>query len=110
MKKNNSITQSREQGTVTILQGQVPVIIVQSHDGASEATMAVNFLRSGCPQIQLVLENGTEAPERQQRIADLLLAIQLPTEMFWLFGKVKAWSTDKPYTVLTFQDKNRKIK
>lgn len=45
-------------GIVTVSPGEVPVIKTTSNKGLDELIMAMNFLRSGCPAVQLVSEYG----------------------------------------------------
>ena len=48
------VTQSCSRESITVLEGEVPVI-GPSFDSMEQAVaMAVNFLRSGCPEVQLI--------------------------------------------------------
>ncbi len=89
MKKTSLVTQAGNQ-TVTVRSRGVPVILIKSKEGWAETVMAVNFLRTGCLKVQLVIANGHEALlTTHQSMNSLLLKLQLPEEKFWLFEKPK---------------------
>jgi hypothetical protein len=101
MKNRDVVTQSAG-GIVTTGRGKVPVILVHEEDGHYEAIMAVNFLRAGCHEIQLVMKNGHESLlVTYQKMGDLMVALQTEEEKFWLFGKPKLEVGG--YTVVIFK-------
>ncbi len=68
---------------VTVSQGQIPVIIFAEWTQAQEvAAKAVNFLRSGCPVVQVILDNPgmrgeKEIEEMRGRLADAVDALSV---------------------------------
>jgi len=105
MKNNTLITQSGKI-TVTVRSDKVPVIETSRGDLTSEAVMAVNFLRAGCPDVQFVVQNGPDAISKRNSLARMLLMLQLSDELFWLFGK--PLNKHGGYTVLILCDKKSK--
>jgi len=103
MKKTSLLSQKIGEQTVTTRAGKVPIIKIESENPYAEAIMAVNFLRAGCPEVQLVIENGhQEANVTCPNLRDILLDLQLQDEKnFWLFGKPKL--AKGGITVLIFQ-------
>jgi hypothetical protein len=47
---------SQSDTTITVIPGEVPVINETEHYGLSNLIMGLNFLRAGCPGIQLAFE------------------------------------------------------
>ena len=68
-KGSELITQSH--GQVTVPSGRIPVLL-GSHAADILAQMAVNFLRSGCPMVQVIFE---VSPGWESRLASLRSAI-----------------------------------
>jgi anion-transporting ArsA/GET3 family ATPase len=67
---------SQSADSVTVSQGQIPVIIFVKWTQAQEvAAKAINFLRSGCPVVQVILDNPgmkgeREIEEMRERLSD----------------------------------------
>ena len=50
-------TISQSPSFITVSQGQIPVILYRDYNQAQEiAARAVNFLRSGCPVVQVIID------------------------------------------------------
>ncbi len=68
---------------VTVSQGQIPVIIFVKWTQAQEvAAKAVNFLRSGCPVVQVIIDNPgmkgeKEIEEMRGRLSDAVGALSV---------------------------------
>lgn len=60
---------------VTAAQDQVPVLVARSSEGFYEVPMAINFLRSGCPAVQIVYQYNEFA-----KMENLMRALELPGE------------------------------
>lgn len=87
--KKRLLTQAINQ-VATVKSGKVPIVRIKSKDGHEEAVMAINFLRAGCPEVQLVVDNGHEVVfGAYTKMKELMLRLQLPKERFWLLGKPK---------------------
>jgi hypothetical protein len=67
--------------SVTVPTNAVPVIYVGNEDSIPDAVMAVNFLRSGCPAAQVIIDRGIEKFEKN------LEMLSLPGEKFEVTGK-----------------------
>lgn len=79
----------------------VPVIMITDEEPMNEAILAVNLLHSGCPGVQMVIRNGhQERNVTHINLRDILVALQLPDEKFWLFGSPKL--EKKGFTVMEF--------
>jgi hypothetical protein len=68
-------------GHVTIAQGETPVICAEEYSSA-HTCMAVNFLRSGCPIVQLLLYEVHRHGETLDSVYILLERLQLEGEKF----------------------------
>lgn len=67
--------------TITIMEGEVPVVPVIGASCESEVALIVNLLRSGCPAIQAVL-NADYLGVLCSRMDNLLARLELPREHF----------------------------
>ena len=81
-------------GIVTIAEGQVPVLRASSPDGQQDIPMAVNFLRSGCPAVQMVYINMKQFIDE---VETLLHDLELPGEQFVLRRKLVGVTPTSPY-------------
>ena len=104
--KNVILVSQGGHAVTTVQYGKVPVINIEGEGAVQEAIMAVNFLRSGCPKVQLVIANEPEAPSIVEEMTRFMLTLQLPEEKFYLFGKPK--NVNGGQTVLIFSDKYSK--
>ncbi|TSC71758.1 MAG: hypothetical protein G01um101438_911 [Parcubacteria group bacterium Gr01-1014_38] len=79
---------------VTIPTGQVPVLEYTSP--GSVAAMAVNFLRCGCPMVQVLLETWglAQAEACQSKTRSVLQALELPGE-----DLESSRSKDRPFVI-----------
>ena len=69
-------------GIITVSTGGVPILYSSSRDVEGDiVVMAVNFLRAGCPAVQLLLDT-TYAEEWYQPLEELLGKLALPKESF----------------------------
>jgi hypothetical protein len=82
MKQRQAHIQQSNQGIVTVSDGEVPVIHALTFDLVSEILMAVNFLRSGCPAVQIFYPYHMGENENFQRAREILAALQLEKELF----------------------------
>lgn len=69
---------------VMIPRGEVPVLAGQSQgeDPAPLAAMVANFLRCGCPAVEVFWSYFTRSPEAEVELHDAIVHLQLPTEQF----------------------------
>lgn len=63
---------------VTVAEGQVPVFLSRDIASKQEIVSAVNFLRSGCPEVQIVYPYGDDFTPMHT----LLQSLQRPGEVF----------------------------
>ena len=66
-------------GIITIASGETPVIDSESMSETAEKT--VNFLRSGCPQVQIIITKHDSSAYEKQHIATIK-ALALEGEVF----------------------------
>ena len=100
MKKESHITRQHPQ--IQIRTKPVPILLVEGNSPHLAAIQAVNFIRSGNHEVQLVIENGHESALRTyKQLSDLILELQQEEEKFWLFGKPKL--ENGGHTVVRFQ-------
>ena len=57
MEKNQIVTQAFAGETVTVLNGKIPVIVLNDSDVTSYVAAAVNFLNCGCPAVKIVVQS-----------------------------------------------------
>lgn len=88
MEQKLALIQQQDCGQlVTILQGEAPVIELSSVTGGAEAIMAINFLRSGCPTVQLYdVDKTHNLPSYEEKVTGHFEKIKLAGEHFNLHG------------------------
>ena len=86
MKVSLKITQDTNGGIITIIEGETPVIYATTEELTVYAPCVVNFLRCGCPQVQIYTPYKEE--EVKKPLISVLRALQLNGEKFIVNGKL----------------------
>ncbi len=81
------LVQSISTQTITVAQGAVPVITFDQRCPYTEIGMAINFLRSGAPTVQCILDYPQLC---RSEIEGLLMKLSLSGETLFLHGSAEA--------------------
>lgn len=74
MKQEAELLITQSMTTVTVRSGEVPVLLIYGIGGCvSVAAMAVNFIRSGSPRVQVVLDGPEDLHEENIQVLENIL-------------------------------------
>lgn len=71
-----------QQQETTILLGEVPVLRAAQYNPEEVATIAANFLRSGCPAVQLLFAPHLPTPNYMDELSEWFRGIEIEGEEF----------------------------
>jgi hypothetical protein len=85
------IVQSGPAATVTVREGEIPVLAIENVNffTPGRAALAVNFLRSGCPAVQVTVDGCSEADLKSlcdKTVKEILRALAFGGEKVDVYG------------------------